>query len=424
VKITFWFASGGQLGPVLTSLTNAYNASQQKVKVTLIDQQGYDDILAKYRSTSVADRPTLVQLPDYDLQLLADSKTIIPVQSCVNAEKYDLSDYTSRAISYWTVEGALQAMPFNLSNPILYYNKADFQKAGLDPNKPPLTIDDLRADSEKIVASHAAKYGIAVDTNGGAGGSWYIEQWLAKANQLYANNGNGRNARATNVVFNSTYETQLLTQLQQMVKDGLAINVGNNPQNTADLLKLADPKEPAAMTIHTSASLSSVINLLKGGKVSGFTDADLGIGPMPAPAGPGGVLVGGAALWLVKGKSEAETAAAWDFAKYLTSPASQATWAAGTGYVPIRTSALEQPAYKNLVTADPRYNVAYQQLAAGVVTPATAGPVLGPQSQVRSATAHAMESIYGGTDVKTALDGAAKQADSLIADYNRRTGGG
>jgi sn-glycerol 3-phosphate transport system substrate-binding protein len=342
----------------------------------------------------------------------------------VNADKYDLADYTKRAISYWTIQGALQAMPFNLSNPVLYYNKADFQKAGLDPNKPPTTLDELRTDAQAIVASGAAKYGIAVDTNGSAGGSWYLEQWFAKGNQLYADNGNGRDARATKVQFNNDYGVQLLTTLQQMIKDGLAYNVGNNPQNTADLLKLADPTQPAAMTIHTSAALSSVINLLQGGKVQGFATADLGIGPMPAPAGDGGILVGGAALWLVKGKSDAETAAAWDYVKYLTSPQAQSTWSAGTGYVPIRDSAVNLDPIKALFTSDPRYKVAYDQLLAGAVTPATAGPVLGPQSQVRSETAKAMESIFGGADVKGALDSAATNANALISDYNKRTGTG
>jgi sn-glycerol 3-phosphate transport system substrate-binding protein len=178
------------------------------------------------------------------------------------------------------------------------------------------------------------------------------------------------------------------------------------------------------MTIHTSAALSSVINLLKGGGVQGFTDPSLGIGPMPAPAGNGGNLVGGAALWLVKGKTDTETVAAWDYIKYLTSPQAQSTWAAGTGYVPIRNSATTLDPIKSLFVSDPRFKVAYDQLAAGAVTPATAGPVLGPQSQVRSETAKAMDSIFGGGDVKAALDTAANNADALIADYNKRTGTG
>ncbi len=422
VSITFWYASGGQIGPALQQLTDAYNASQTKVKVNLVDQQGTDDILAKYRTASVADRPDLAQMSDSSLQLLADSKTIVPVQSCVNEEHYDLSDYVDRAISYYTIQGALQGMPFNLSMPVLYYNKADFQKAGLDPSKPPTTIDELRDAAQKIVSSGAAKYGIALDTGGSSGGAWYLEQFRAKTNMLYADNQNGRQARATKVLFNDDTGVQQVTAIQKLVTDGLAVNVGQNTDGTQDLLKLADPQQPAAMTNHTSASLSSVLNVLKAGTFPGFTPDDLGIGPMPAPAGDGGLLVGGAALWIVKGKSDAETAATWDYVKYLTSATAQSQWAAATGYVPIRKSAVGLDPIKSLYTTDPRFAVAYQQLNRGPVDAATAGPVLGPQDQVRQATSEAMQAIFGGADVKSSLDSAAQKANSQIADYASRTG--
>jgi ABC-type glycerol-3-phosphate transport system substrate-binding protein len=108
-------------------------------------------------------------MSDTNLQLLADSKTIVPVQSCVDEEHYDLSDYTPRAISYYTIQGALQGMPFNLSMPVLYYNKAAFRAAGLDPDKPPATLDELRDVSQKIVASGYSKFGIAFDTGPSSG---------------------------------------------------------------------------------------------------------------------------------------------------------------------------------------------------------------------------------------------------------------
>jgi sn-glycerol 3-phosphate transport system substrate-binding protein len=422
VTITFWYASGGQIGPALQKLTDSYNASQTKVKVNLVDQQGTDDILAKYRTASVGDRPNLAQIADTNLQLLADSKTIVPVQSCVNEEHYDLSDYADRAISYYTIQGALQGMPFNLSMPVLYYNKAAFRAAGLDPDKPPTTLDELRDAAQKIVASGYSKFGIAFDTGGGAGGSWYIEQFRAKSDLLYADNQNGRQARATKVVFNDDVTVQQLTAIQKFVTDGLAVNVGQNPDGTADLLKLADPDQPAAMTNHTSAALSSVINVLNAGTFPSFKPEDLGIGPMPAPPGNGGLLVGGAALWIMKGKSDAETAASWDYVKYLTSATAQAEWAAATGYVPIRKSSLDQAPIKDLYASDPRFAVAYQQLISGAVTPATAGPVLGPQSEVRQATSEAMQAIFTGADVKASLDTAAQKADAQITDYANRTG--
>ena len=45
--------------------------------------------------------------------------------------------------------GQLISMPFNSSTPVLYYNKDAFKKAGLDPNQPPKTWDELRCRREE-----------------------------------------------------------------------------------------------------------------------------------------------------------------------------------------------------------------------------------------------------------------------------------
>ena len=179
-------------------------------------------------------------MPEYTLQLLADSNTVVPIQSCINAEDYDLSDFVPRATAYYTLRGALQGMPFNLSNPVLYYNRAAFEQAGLDPDDPPTSLEELRSASEKLVQSGAVKYGLALDHSIDGGGGWFLEQWLAKAGELYANNENGRAAPATNVLFAGTAGVELMTFLQQMVVDGLAVDVGPNTSLPDNLLKLVD----------------------------------------------------------------------------------------------------------------------------------------------------------------------------------------
>jgi len=424
VNITFWHAMTAQNEDALVALTNGYNSTHPKVHVNLVNQGGYDQNIEKYKTSSAADRPTLIQMPEYTLQLLADSDTVVPMQSCVNASHYSLDDFLPRTISGFTLRGALQAMPFNISNPVLYYNRAAFLKAGLDPDTPPRSLDELRSASEKLVQSGAVKYGLAVDHSVDSGGSWILEQWLAKANELYANNQNGRAAPATNVLFPGPTGVELLTFLQQMVRDGLAIDVGPNTSLPDNLLKLVDPKEPAAMTIYTTAALASVLGILKSGAYPGLTDADVGIGPMPGPTVNPGVLVGGAALWLPKGKPDAETAAAWDYIQYLVAPEQQSTWAATTGYVPVRTSSVGLPPIKDTYTADPRFKVGYEQLLATADTPAEAGPVLGPQREVRILTSQAVEAILvGQADVAQTLAATAQKADLLIAQWTSSVGG-
>jgi sn-glycerol 3-phosphate transport system substrate-binding protein len=306
---------------------------------------------------------------------------------------------------------------------VLFYNKRMFAAAGLDPEKPPLSLDELRADSQAIVSSGAAKYGLALDSGFDSGGGWYIEQWFAKAGQFYADNENGRTARATRVLYNNDTGRSLLTFLQTMINDGLAVNVGDNAGTGFDnLLKLADAQEPAAMTIATSASIGPVISVLGGGQFPQITNADVGVGPMPGPDGKPGALVGGASLWVVDSGDDARTAAAWDYISYLVAAQQQSEWSSATGYLPVRTDAQQLDPLKTTWATDPRFKVPYDQLLSSPDTPTSVGPIIGPLREVRTVTARAVAQIFDGADVAASLDSATAEADGLIADYNARNG--
>lgn len=424
VEITFWHAMAAELGEAIAGIVDTYNQSQQRVKVNYQFQGGYDETFDKYRAASAGDRPEVVQLPEYYLQVMTDSNTAIAVQSCINADpSFAVDELLPRAVGFYSIEGALRAMPFNVSNPVYYYNRKTAIAAGLDPDDPPTTLDELKTWAEKMTATDAATYGLVLETGPDSGGGWFLEQWFAKAGQLYADSGNGREALATKVLFDDPLGRSLMTYLQDLVKSGAAVKVATSADPNADLAKLADPKEPAASTLHTSAAIGPVIDILKAGAVAGFADEDLGIGPLPGPEGDGGVVVGGASLWLMADKDPVKTAAAWDFIKYMASAQTQSTWASITGYLPMNTKAPDLDPIKSLYAADPRFKVAYDQLLTGAENLATAGPVLGPQRQVRAVTAKAMDAILDGADVGTTLQSAAAEADALLEDYRKRSGG-
>jgi sn-glycerol 3-phosphate transport system substrate-binding protein len=311
-------------------------------------------------------------------------------------------------------------MPFNVSNPVLYYNRKMFEEAGLDPDVPPRTLEELRQFSQQIVDSGAASFGLAIDSGTDSGGGWFIEQWFANAGELYADNGNGRLAPATRVLYDEARGVELLTYVQQLISDGLVAYVGDNAAGSDTFLKLADQTSPAAMTIGTSAGLGTVIAVLGGGLVQGLTPEDIGVGPMPGPGPVPTALVGGAALYIVRDHGDEKSAAAWDFITYAVSPEAQSQFVTDTGYVPVRADALEVEPALTKFTTDPRFRVAYDQLIGSPDDPALQGPILGPQREVRSVTARAVAEIFNGGDVQTALSAAAEQADLLIADYAAR----
>jgi len=421
VHITFWYAmAASEAQTSLTALTDAYNASQDRVVVELQNQSSYDENADKFLQSSTADRPAIVQLPEYRAQQMADLNSVVPIGACIQTEGYDISPFLPRVLLAFQTGGIQWSMPFNASDPVLFYNRQAFEAAGLDPDKPPVTLDELRQYAEQIVESGASTYGLALDTGVNSGGGWFLEQWLARAGLPYADNQNGRQARATQVLFDTPESVELLTEVQSMVTDGLAVNVGDNASGFDLLLQIADADSPAAMGIATSGALGTALAVLGGGQIAGFGPDDLGIGPMPGPSETPAALVGGASLYITRDKGDEVTAAAWDYIKFLVSAESQAQWAAGTGYVPIRADATELDPLSSLYAADPRYRVAFDQLAASADDYSAVGPVLGPLRQIREVTAGMMAQILGGADVQTALTAAADQANLLIADYNAR----
>lgn len=419
-EISFWHGMSGPLGDELIKLTDAYNASQTKVKVNLV-QNSYEVTADNYYAANANDRPDLVQMPEYQVQAMVDTDSAVPVAKCIASSGYDTSAFLPSALAAYATAGVQWSMPFNISNPVLFYNKRVFEAAGLDPNKPPQSLDELRSMSQQIVSSGAATYGISLDSGFDSGGGWYVEQWFCKAGEFYTDNDNGRTNRATKVLYDNQTGIDLLTFLQGMLNDQLAVNVGDNSATGYDnLLKMADEKAPAAMTINTSAALGPVLQVLGTGQFPKITGDDVGVGPMPGPGGKPGALIGGASLWVVNSGDPARIAATWDFLTYLVGAQQQSEWAATTGYVPARTDASDLDPYKSTVATDPRFAVAYQQLADTPDAPTSAGPVVGPLREMRTVLAQAVASIFAGADVATSLKDAATQANGLITEYNSR----
>jgi len=421
IEITMWHGmSSDLLKSELTRLTDQYNASQSKVRVNLVDQGSYEGVIEKYLQSGQSNRPDIAQMPEYMVQSIVDTQSAVPVQKCIESSGFDTSPFLPNALNAYSTQGVQWSMPFNVSDPVLYYNKKIFAAAGLDPNTPPASLEQVREFSQKIVDSGAATYGIALDSGFDSGGGWYLEQWFAQAGELYSDNDNGRSARSTQVLYDSATGVDLLTEVQALINDGLAVSVGDNAGGTDDLLKLADSTAPAAMTIHTSAALGSVLDILKGGQFPTIGSDDVGIGPMPGPGGAKGALIGGASMWITNSGDPERIAASWDYISYLVGAQQQSDWSAATGYIVIRQDANDLDPLKSLLNADPRFAVAGQQLATLPPGPASSGPIIGPLREVRTVTAQGIAAIFGGADVQTTLTATAKQADALITDYNAR----
>jgi sn-glycerol 3-phosphate transport system substrate-binding protein len=414
VDIDFWESMTQANATTLQALTNQFNASQSKVHVTLVQQADYTTTWIKYQAgLSDGQLPALVQLTETGLQGVVDSRSILPAQSCIRATRYATSGFIPRTLAYYKIGGVQEGMPFAVSVPVVYYNKQSFTAAGLDPTTPPATMARYLADA-KALRAHGIGTGVVVDP-------WHVRNWLATADQLFLNHGNGRTGRATQAVFVSKAGRQIFTDLDTLVKaDGAATNPYVGPDAYDNLLGIGNGKY--GMTIDTSAALGTVTSLAKS-----YPNVTVGVGPLPSldATAAAGVSGGGSALYISDRVPPAQQAAAWTFETFLDSPASQATWAAGTGYIPIRTASVHLPTITALWASDPNYKVAYTQLTSGALTPASAGPVVGPYLTVTTAMVNAENSMFlHGASPAQALRTAARHVDGVLSTYDQRIGAG
>ncbi len=419
VTVTFWHNFTASNIDTLQRLVDRFDSSQDQVRVNLVYQGNYDDLLNKLlASFGSGNVPTLAVAGEIATRLMMDSGETVPVQRFVDEDGYDLSDFEPRAIKYYTVGGDLQCVPLNVSVNMLYYNKVPFREVGLDPEQPPRTLDELRAASERLVvrdnSGNLVRAGIALEI-----APWYVENLLVMHGDLYADEANGRDGPATQVLFDDEEMHSFFHWWRDMIRDGLAINVGRNPTGADHFLAVAAGK--ATMAIGSSGALRSIIDVLEAGEVKGV---ELGVGSMPAlPDSIAGPPPGDGCFWILGSRPEAEQKAAWTFLKWLMEPEQQAEWFAGTGFLAIRKSAYDLPAAQEALDKYPGFRVAVDGLSYGPTEPETLGPIIGAFPQVREALATAAENmILASKDPDQALSDAAAESNRAIQEYNQRLG--
>lgn len=415
-KIAFWHAMAGDIGgKAIPQMANDFNASQDKCYVTPIYQGSYDDSLNKLKAgLQSKDTPAVVQLYDIGTRLMVDLKVVTPVQNYIDKEKYDVSDLEPNVLSYYTVDGKQYSMPFNTSTPLLYYNKDMFKAAGLDPEKPPRTFADFEDAARKLTKKDGGKttvYGGAFAIYG-----WFFEQFLAVSGGLYVDNNNGRDGYASKATFNSPEGVAVFDWWKKMYDEGILANYGRKTVDTRNAFLAGQ----TAMFIDSTAVLRGMIDGAKG-------KFAVGTGFLPRPNedayNKSATIIGGASLWIINNRPQAEQDCAWEFIKYQAAPAQQAYWHTMSGYFPIRKAAYNEQLDKDWTGKYPQFMTAIDQLHSGPINPASRGALIGVFPSARATIETSIEEILAGkTTPQQALDKAAESVTSAIKDYNDSMG--
>ncbi|WP_431731866.1 ABC transporter substrate-binding protein [Bacillus timonensis] len=406
-EIVFWHAMSGAGQEALDEIVNDFNTSQDKVKVNAEFQGTYEESLTKFRAVGgTNDAPAIIQTFEVGTKYMIDSGFIEPMQSFIDKDNYDLSQLEKNILNYYTVDDKLYSMPFNSSTPILLYNKDAFKEAGLDPENPPKTFSEVKAAAEKLTkknGDNTEQYGFSMLTYG-----WFFEELVATQGGLYVNNDNGRSDDATKAVFNGEEGLRVFKFLDEMNKAGTFGNFGTN----WDDIRAAFQTGKVAMYMDSSAGTTNAV------KTAPF-EVGAAFIPHADEVDSNGVIIGGASLWMSKGIDEAKQDAAWEFMKYMATPAAQAKWHVKTGYFAINPAAYEEQIVKDQWEELPQLKVTVEQLQATKPSVATQGALISVFPESRQQVVTALENLYQGQDPQEVLDKAAAETDRAIEVANK-----
>jgi len=409
-EVQFWYANTGAIADQILVIVNKFNASQSDYKVVAVYKGTYPEAMtaaiAAFRSGKA---PHILQVFEVGTAtMMAAKKAIKPVYEVMAQanEKFDPKEYVPAVTGYYTdTQGRMLSMPFNSSTPVFFYNKDAFKKAGLDPNKPPKTWDEVQEAALKVKAA-----GMACSFTTGWQSWVQLETMSAWHNQEFATKQNGFGGLDTKLVFNNQLLVRHIAKLSSWVKSGLFTYAGRKNEPEAKFYG-----GDCAMLTSSSAAYA---NIKKNSKF------EFAVSQLPyyedVKGAPQNSIIGGASLWVMAGGKPAEYKGVAKFFTFLSSPEIQAEWHQKTGYVPITKAAYELSKKQGFYEANPGTDISIQQLLLKNPTKDSKGVRLGNFVQIRDINEEELESVWSQKkSPKQALDDAVERGNAELRKFER-----
>jgi len=409
-EVQFWHGMTGANNDRIIDFAKRFNESQSEYKVNAVFKGSYPEAMAAaiaaYRAGSA---PAILQVFEVGTATMMSAKGAIkPVHQVMAdaGEKFDPKIYIPAVAGYYTnTKGQMLSFPFNSSTTVLFYNKDAFEKAGLDPNRAPATWPEVMAAAAKIKAAGASPCGFTT-----AWQSWVqLESFSAWHNMPFATRENGFAGNDPKLVFNGPLQVKHINNLQEWAKKGYFTYAGRKTEPEAKFFS-----GDCAMLTTSSAAY---------GTIKANAKFRFAVAPLPYYAdvtgAPQNTIIGGASLWVMGGKSQAEYKAVAKFFKFLSDPERQAVWHQTTGYLPITLEAYELTRKSGFYDKNPGTDVSVKQMIVKT-TDKSRGIRLGNFVQIRDIIDEELEGVWSGKKTaKEALDTAVARGDEQIQKFAR-----
>ncbi|KAF2956135.1 extracellular solute-binding protein [Marinitoga sp. 38H-ov] len=166
-KITFWgFMLDDESSAKILNDFMKENPDIEVEYVQLSWSNGFDKIVTAIAANNA---PDVVELGNTWVANFASQKTITNLDNYADVEKYFGWD----SVKY---DGHIWAMPWLLGTRALFFNLDLFEKAGLDPNNPPETWEELYVAAKKIneVGDNIYGFGMCAGENFSPWQQWFL----------------------------------------------------------------------------------------------------------------------------------------------------------------------------------------------------------------------------------------------------------
>lgn len=310
--LRFWGLGGTQPpGPTSQQIVNEFNQAHPGVQVELDNKPQIGTATADALTAAIAGGagPDVVYLGIGLIQDFAAANTLAPLDQYVNKPGFDLGDFYPQFLDPPKVKGKLYGTPYVPDARALYWNKDLFRAAGLPPDQPPKTWDDLQRMSATLTKSGAGGTATQLGFVPGWGNppaflTWGVNLWQLGGHQLSTDRHK--------VAYNSPLGIQALQTMVDQLK------VVGGYQATQTFAKTNKP--PSGLDLFSAGHLGLYYNGVWALKTySAISSLNFGVGPLPIPPGGHHTNFSGCPyLSITQGSTHHDDA--WNLIDYLESP--------------------------------------------------------------------------------------------------------
>ena len=396
-ELTMYYpvAVGGPLTKVVDGIVADFMKENPDIKVNAIYAGNYNDARIKALAALKSGEPAQLSVMfSIDIYELIEQDAIVAFDDIVNSaeDKAWLDSFYPTLMENGRTAGKTWGIPFQRSTIVMYYNKDAFRAAGLDPETPPATWDELVAAGKKLTKADGSQWGVMIPSTGYP---YWMFGALAMQNDQVLMNGAGDTTYFDAPGTIGALEFWKDLGSKHKVMPAGAIEWGTLRQNFLE--------GKTAIMWHSTGNLTTVKKNAK---------FDFGVAMLPANKRRG-TPTGGGNFYIFKKTTPEERVAAMKLIKFMTNPERSAEWSMKTGYMGVSPAAYETQKLQDYVKDFPYAAVARDQLEF-----ATAELSTYQTGRVRKALDDAIQAAL--TDAKTpsaALTEAQSTADRLLKGY-------